>query len=61
MSKSKKLSAIELRDRAALEKIARDRISEGLADLAKIEATGIWRKTHKTGSPKHVRIYYSGG
>ena len=43
-----KLSAQEQRDRQRLEKIARDRISEGLADLAKIEATGIWKETHKT-------------
>lgn len=48
MSKSKKLSAIEQRDRQRLEKIARDCITEGLADLAKIEATGIWRETHET-------------
>lgn len=43
-----KLSAQEQRDRTRLENIARDRISEGLADLAKIEATGIWKETHKT-------------
>ncbi len=49
MSKSKnKLSNVEQRDLAALEKIAHDRIAEGLSDLAKIEATGIWRETHET-------------
>jgi hypothetical protein len=43
-----KLSAQEQRDRQRLEKIACDRIAEGLADLAKIKATGIWKETHKT-------------
>ncbi len=37
-----------MRDHTRLEKIVSDRIAEGLADLAKIEATGIWRETHKT-------------
>ncbi len=43
-----KLSAQEQGDRTRLEKIVRDRIAEGLSDLAKIEATGLWRQTHKT-------------
>ena len=43
-----KLSAQEQRDRTRLEKLARDRIAEGLRDLAQIEATGIWRETHET-------------
>lgn len=43
-----RLSKEELRDRTRLEKIARDRIAEGLSDLAKIEATGVWKKTQKT-------------
>ncbi len=49
MSKPKnKLSAIEMRDRIRLEKIARDRIAEGLRDLDAIEQMGTWRETHKT-------------
>lgn len=48
MNSSKKLTPQELRDCQRLEKIARDRIAEGLSDLAKIEATGIWRETHET-------------
>ncbi|MBA2750142.1 MAG: hypothetical protein H0U45_15800 [Tatlockia sp.] len=48
MNNSKKSTAQELRDRIRLEKIVSDRIAEGLADLAKIEATGIWKETHKT-------------
>ncbi len=37
-----------MRDQTWLEKLACDRIAEGLAELAKIEATGIWRETHET-------------
>jgi hypothetical protein len=43
-----RLTKAEMRDHTRLEKIVSDRIAEGLADLAKIEATGIWRETHKT-------------
>ncbi len=43
-----RLSVQEQRDRQRLEKLARDRIAEGLADLDKIEAIGLWRETHKT-------------
>lgn len=48
MSKQNKLSAQEQRDRQRLEKLARDRIAEGLADLDAIEQMGTWRETHKT-------------
>ena len=48
MSNQNKLSAQEQRDRTRLEKLARARIAEGLRNLAKIEATGLWRKTHQT-------------
>lgn len=44
----KKLTKAEMRDQTRLEKLACDRIAEGLSDLAKIEATGIWRETHET-------------
>ncbi len=43
-----KLSAQEQRDHTRLEKIVSDRIAEGLAELTKIEATGLWRETHET-------------
>ncbi|WP_009630210.1 hypothetical protein [Synechocystis sp. PCC 7509] len=43
-----RLSAQEQRDRTRLEKIVRDRIAEGLSDLAKIESMGTWRETHQT-------------
>lgn len=44
----KKLTSSEMRDRIRLEKIARDRIAEGLRDLDAIEQMGTWRETHKT-------------
>ena len=37
-----------MRDHTRLEKIARDRIAEGLAELTKIEETGLWKETHET-------------
>lgn len=43
-----KLSDLEQGDRTRLEKIVGDRIAEGLSDLAEIEATELWRQTHKT-------------
>lgn len=43
-----RLSAQEQRDRIRLERIVRDRIAEGLADLDAIEQMGTWRQTHKT-------------
>ncbi len=43
-----RLSVQEQRDRIRLERIVRDRIAEGLADLDAIEQMGTWRQTHKT-------------